>query len=602
MMSAAGLLIGLVVALLGGWFVSGWRAMQARQHEIREVPRGAAAERASELARDLQGELEAVVAREVMRPYFHYQNLMRDPKASADVNVAPSPLAEGPAEKFVRGYFQIDARGRTTTPTVNDAVPALSEPVRLPENRAFRDLVTRDLAPQLRPPATAAVRLAQTKPPATPAPAVRPVPTLPPAPAPPTATASAAPPSQNIPREFTPTQTLVVRPEVYAQNQGANQVYLSQVGGRDLRSTPAPSALTPAPPPAPITITISPLEWRTLPFAGAPAPVAVRQVQTPDGTLAQGFVIDRQAIASWLETRGDGMTAELRSDESRGATVMPHWTVLVEPSASALARASADADAAGRAFVVRFAAVGAIALLAATAVLFLITRAEQLARERSQFAAAAAHELRTPLAGLQLYGDMLAEGLGDPEKARDYARRVSEDAARLGRVVSNMLGFSQLERGDLHVEPRVGALGTAIREIAERARPAVDQAGATLEIDAVEDLVARFDRDALARIVGNLLDNAEKYGRGASNRTIRISTASRGDVVECRIEDRGPGVAETIKLFRAFSRGTAGSEGPAGLGLGLALSRSLARAMGGDLTYQPRAGGGATFVVGLRRS
>ena len=183
-----------------------------------------------------------------------------------------------------------------------------------------------------------------------------------------------------------------------------------------------------------------------------------------------------------------------------------------------------------------------VAALAAGLVVLLVIRAEQLARERSQFAAAAAHELRTPLAGLQLYGDMLADGLGDPAKLRDYARRMSEEASRLGRVVSNVLGFSQLERGNLSVDAaarrarrRAAASSPSARE------PALDRAGAALALDVAPDLRARFDRDALARIVGNLLDNAEKYGRGAADRTITLSARDVGDGVEVVIADRGPG-------------------------------------------------------------
>jgi signal transduction histidine kinase len=115
-------------------------------------------------------------------------------------------------------------------------------------------------------------------------------------------------------------------------------------------------------------------------------------------------------------------------------------------------------------------------------------------------------------------------------------------------------------------------------------------------------LQARFDRDAVARIVGNLLDNAEKYSRNSPDRTIRLAALDREGVVEVRVEDRGPGVTNKTKLFRAFSRGESGSDGPAGLGLGLALSKSLARAMNGDLTYRSREGGGATFVLQLPRT
>src|SRR5262249_60887390 len=131
--------------------------------------------------------------------------------------------------------------------------------------------------------------------------------------------------------------------------------------------------------------------------------------------------------------------------------------------------------------------------IAALLVVLLVARAERLARERSQFAAAAAHELRAPLAGLQLYGDMLADGLGDPAKLRDYARRMSEEASRLGRVVSNVLGFSQLERGNLSVEAKVGPLGKALCELAERAQPALDRAGAVLDLDVEPQIRPRLE-------------------------------------------------------------------------------------------------------------
>jgi signal transduction histidine kinase len=351
-----------------------------------------------------------------------------------------------------------------------------------------------------------------------------------------------------------------------------------------------------------VTITISPLEWRTLPFAGEPALLAIRQVQTPDGALAQGFVVDHATLNSWLATKAGDMVAELHPDDSRGAAIAPGWSLMVEPDRRALAQAADEAQAIARAFLVRFIGIGSVAGLAAAFVLLLVMRAETLARERSQFAAAAAHELRTPLAGLQLYGDMLADGLGDPGKMAEYSRRMSDDAARLGRVVTNILGFSQLERGNLSVDVKAGPLGEILCELAERARPALDRAGAALEIDVAPDLRARFDRDALARIVGNLLDNAEKYARGADDRTIRLGALDRGDVIEVSVEDHGPGITDKTKLFRAFSRGVSSSKGPPGLGLGLALSMSLARAMGGQLTYLQRDASGATFVLQLPRA
>ncbi len=563
-LAAAALLVGLLGALLGAWFVSGWADVRARQHAVREAPVAAASQRGGELARELRGELEAVIGREASRPYFQYQNLFHDPHASAGQSVTPSPLASGRADPLVLGYFQLDSSVRVTTPSINDEFPELSDREHLAENRSFRDSVVRDLARTLAPEAMPAVVAKIDKP--------RPRPRA---------------------------QVIEVDPSTYAQNASSNAVYWN---ARNAPAPPQPPVEpTPRPePPAPVTITVSPLEWRTLAFAGAPALIALRRVQTPDGNLEQGFVIDRSTVTSWLATHAGDMVAELHASATGGAELVPGWQLAVSPNPRVVAAAIVDASEISRAFVIRFAAVGCIGVVAAMLVLLLVVRAERLARERSQFAAAAAHELRTPLAGLQLYGDMLSDGLGDPGKVRDYARRMSEEASRLGRVVSNVLGFSQLERGNLSVDAQVGAVDEALRELAERAEPALDRAGAALELEVAADLRARFDRDGLARIVGNLLDNAEKYARAAEDRTIRLAAIDRGDVIEIEVSDHGPGVADKTRLFRAFARGVT-ADGPAGLGLGLALSQSLARAMGGELVYRP-AETGATFVLRLPRA
>jgi signal transduction histidine kinase len=352
-------------------------------------------------------------------------------------------------------------------------------------------------------------------------------------------------------------------------------------------------------------ISISPLAWETKPFRGAPALVAVRQVQTPDGNFAQGFVVDRSTVTTQLATKAGDMVAELHAGASpqAGIEIAPGWSLTVLPNPRTITHALQEASSIARAFVTRFVIVGLIALVVAACILYLVMRAEQLARERSQFAAAAAHELRTPLAGLQLYGDMLADGLGDQAKSRDYARRMSEEASRLGRVVSNVLGFSQLERGNLTVNAQIGDLSAALGELAERVQPTLDRAGAALELDVAPDLRAKFDRDALARIVGNLLDNAEKYARDAEDRTIRVAAIDRGNTVDITVTDHGPGIAskQHARLFQPFSRGVA-ADGPAGLGLGLALSQSLAQAMGGELRYATADGGGAEFTLRLPRA
>ena len=554
-------LVALLAGLLGAWFASGWHDVRLRQREVTQAPVLAAQRRAEEIARDLHGELEALFGRETKRRYFEYQNLMHAIGATPGPSVAPSPLSTGPDDKLVVGYFQIDAQGRTTTPTINDELPERSDHEHLVENRAFRDQVVRDLSRELVPPPTPVVAAALPRP---------------------------------------KQQVIQIDPNVYLQNATANAVYVQQLETPP-KPAPRPPPPAPAPPRGPVTITTLPFEWRTLVFAGKPALVAVRNVFTPDGARTQGFVIDRSTWTSGLAAKAGEMVAELHAGGTDGVDVAPGWRLSVAPNPRTMMRAATDASELARGFLIRFVAIGAAALVAAAFVVWLVMQAEQLARERSQFAAAAAHELRTPLAGLQLYGDMLADGLGDPGKMRDYARRMSEEAARLGRVVSNVLGFSQLERGNLTVNAQVGALGETLCDLAERVQPALDRAGAVLDLDVARELRARFDPDALARIVANLLDNAEKYGRAAADRTIQLAAHDKGDIVEVVVADRGPGVTDAARLFRAFARGVT-ADGPAGLGLGLALSRSLARAMGGELAYRPNVGGGAAFTLCLPRA
>jgi signal transduction histidine kinase len=691
---AAALLGALVAALLGAWFVSGWHDVRLRQEQVRTAPVKAAEAKADELGRELRTQLEATMARELKRPYFHYQNLMHDPRASIGVSVSPSPLAQGPEDPLIAGYFQIDSTGRATTPTINDDVPDLSEPENLAGNRAFRDQVTRDLVAVLTPPKMPAtnVVVASIDPPPHHTPRGTPPPVV-------------GAQSDNSAQGSAPgtafqsqqAQVYEIDPSSYAQNNFSNSVYWQQHDNNNavfvppdnnaIRDTnnardnngnaprddvgvansgdpkpanvedpnkpeapkpeapkpdapkpdaPKPDAPKPKPvvrappkpapvaaPPAPVTITVSALSWQSLPFGGTPGLIAVRQVQTPDGNLTQGFVIDRSTLTSQLAGKAGDMVAELHLDNGMPATtdattsgttrtdatttvtrsveIAPGWQLTVAPNPRTILQAVRDANDIARSFLLRFILVGAIGLLVAGAVLWLVMRAEALARERSQFAAAAAHELRTPLAGLQLYGDMLADGLGDQQKVRDYARRMSEEASRLGRVVSNVLGFSQLERGNLSVDAQVGSLGEALCELADRALPALDRAGAVLDLDVAPDVRARFDRDALVRIIGNLLDNAEKYTREAEDRTIRLAAVDKGDVVDVIVSDKGPGVAKDATLFKAFSRGVP-ADGPAGLGLGLALSRSLAEAMGGELLHSDADGGGAEFTLRLPRA
>ncbi len=355
-----------------------------------------------------------------------------------------------------------------------------------------------------------------------------------------------------------------------------------------------------------IIITTDPLQWHAVEVAGVSMLVALRQVGTPDGALTQGFLVSPAALTAWLAGQG-APTARVVRESADLEPAAGHVALAFAAAAFALDVAPAQADVAAaralalatrRRFLWQFTPVAALAALLGALLVALVSRSEHHARQRSLFAASAAHELRTPLAGLAMYGEMLAEGLGDPKKSRDYARRIADEAARLGRVVGNVLGFTQLERGALAVRPRVADLAECVEAAVERARPALSAAGASVKLTMPEDVAdARFDPDAVAQIVHNLLDNAEKYSRDSADRSIEVSVEVGPAGGRVSVVDHGPGLPPRARrLFRPFSRAVS-SDGPAGLGLGLALSRALARAQGGDLTLGE--GPGARFTLSL---
>jgi len=343
-------------------------------------------------------------------------------------------------------------------------------------------------------------------------------------------------------------------------------------------------------------------QWHGIELGTTPALVALREVSDTRGKLVQGFVLSRSAVRGWLSAAELPATLAPRPttpDPSVATGEVPldctSWEIAVglgPASAEAEARAAAVLAGFWRSFSI---GTGA-ALLAAISLVALILSTERQARQRAQFAASAAHELRTPLAGLRLYGEMLRDGIADTERASRYAGRIAEESERLSRVVTNVLGFTRLERGTLEVSTTDIDPVEVINTINERLHPMIASNGATLVFDHDGfDGNVHADADALGQILQNLVDNAEKYSRGASERTIRITLRRAGSTVDVLVEDRGPGIDAALekKLFEPFARGNAPDQ-PAGLGLGLALARELARAQGAELEHVP-GGTGASF-------
>lgn len=249
---------------------------------------------------------------------------------------------------------------------------------------------------------------------------------------------------------------------------------------------------------------------------------------------------------------------------------------------------------------------GAIAL-ASFAVAALLIGSLRQSQRRADFVSAVTHELRTPLTTVRMYTEMLAEGMVPPDGQAAYIATLHNETERLGHLVENVLAYSRLEGQTgkarletLEIEPLLASLADRLGERAARD-------GFSLVVHPVDEPVQVIaDAAALERILFNWVDNACKYAAEATDRRLEIRPFRRGNFVVLQLTDHGPGVPPEARrrIFRPFHKSAARAAVTApGVGLGLALSRRLARSQGGDLRLGEEIdqGEGAVFELLLRR-
>jgi signal transduction histidine kinase len=223
------------------------------------------------------------------------------------------------------------------------------------------------------------------------------------------------------------------------------------------------------------------------------------------------------------------------------------------------------------------------------------------AEQRVTFVNQVSHELKTPLTNLRLYTDMLSSKLPQdrPDLIR-YANVLISEGERLTRLVHNVLTFGRGQRQGHEVHPSCIFPDEVVLQAVDRFRQSLASHGLepVLELDAGEQL--SLDPDVLTQAIGNLLSNVEKY---APHSSLVLRTRADDTALTVEVEDTGPGVKakDRERIFLPFERGSSSlTEGICGAGIGLALSRDLARAHGGDLTIVPR-DTGSCFRLTLRR-
>ena len=231
-----------------------------------------------------------------------------------------------------------------------------------------------------------------------------------------------------------------------------------------------------------------------------------------------------------------------------------------------------------------------------------VSREMTLARLKSDFVANVSHELRTPLALIRLYAETLELGrLKEKEKYQEYFRIIREESERLTALINNILDFSRIEAGRKEYEFQETNLGELVHSTLESYRFQIQQNGFAFEEKISPDIPpVKVDREAIARSLLNLVNNALKYSK--DRKFIGVSLYRSDSSINLEVRDSGIGIPanEQEKIFEKFYRcGDPLVHNVKGSGLGLSLVRHIARAHGGDVLVESSPEQGSKFTIAL---
>ena len=296
------------------------------------------------------------------------------------------------------------------------------------------------------------------------------------------------------------------------------------------------------------------------------------------------------AVARMWAGRPAGATQELRLDTPWG-----------RPLAIQVPLATTPARAGWPQLLVLGAALLAILAGLGSLLLFYL-RNERLARLKTAFVADVSHELKTPLALMRLYAEMLDSGYfaEDAAEGRRALRVILAECDRLGHLVENILDVSRLERGARAFRFAALDLAAVAQQAAEGWRPEIERRGGTLTVTLAALPPLLGDAEALTQVLVNLLSNAVKFSPETC--AIEVALRAEGGWAVLTFADRGIGVPEgdRDRLFTPFHRAeNACMLAIRGTGLGLVLVARIIAAHGGSVRLLPRDGGGTIAEVRL---
>ena len=297
------------------------------------------------------------------------------------------------------------------------------------------------------------------------------------------------------------------------------------------------------------------------------------------------------ASANW-----DGGQPE---QERRFADVFPNLVLAIKYEGTTVA------DIGTRFLTYNYIVLGALSLLMMGGIWLTyrnISREMNLARLKSDFVANVSHELRTPLALIRLYAETLELGrLTTKDKYQEYFRIIREESERLTALINNILDFSRIEAGRKEYDFKETDLAELVRSTLDSYRFQIEQNGFAFEESIASNIPPiSVDREAIARSLLNLVNNALKYSK--DQKFIGVSLYRANGSVKLEVRDRGIGIPpnEQDRIFEKFYRcGDPLVHNVKGSGLGLSLVRHIARAHGGDVSVESVPQKGSKFTIAL---
>ncbi len=247
----------------------------------------------------------------------------------------------------------------------------------------------------------------------------------------------------------------------------------------------------------------------------------------------------------------------------------------------------------------------------AVAVLHDVTRVEEVERTQRDFVANVSHELRTPLTSISGYVETLLDHEASlSPQAREFLSTILKNATRMNRLTEDLLVMARVEAPTVELHPAPVRADVLVRDAVKGMSGLVQENEALLELGGVTDCQVFADFDAVMQVLGNLIENAIKYGHAANGARARVVIGARElaepyDAVEFSVRDFGAGIASEhlSRIFERFYRvDKTRSRESGGTGLGLAIARHMVQSQGGTIRAQSTLGQGSTFLFTLPKA